>query len=587
MAAEQSYYGIGVSPGVAIGTAHLFKQETTAVPQRTITAEQVEPEYARFREALQASREQVVSVRKRVAGEVGEEQAKIFDFQIHMINDKHLVAEVKERLATRLQNVEVVFTESIERYIQLLSDIDDELFRERRTDIRDVRDRILTNLAERRPRGIEDIPFASVVVAHDIAPSDAAMMEHGKVLAFATDLGGRTSHTAIMAASIGIPAVVSLHDLSLKVQSGDSVIVDGHRGIVVVNPTEETLQRYNRELFRIKEFADELAEIRDEPAITTDGHRVVLSANIELPDEIPNVRAHGAEGVGLYRTEFLYMSRESLPSEDEQYEAYKAILEGLAPDPVIIRTFDLGGDKFVSHLDIPFELNPFMGWRAIRFCLERVDIFKVQLRAILRASVHGNLKLMYPMISSVDEVVSANAILDETKEELLRDNVPFNESFEVGVMVEVPSAAMTADIIAGEVDFFSIGTNDLIQYTLAVERTNDKIAHLYKPCHPGVLRLVKMTIDAAHEHDIWVGMCGEMAAEPAVAMLLVGMGIDELSVSAIAVPKIKKVIRSISYAEVVDFAREVMRYNRAERIREMADERLRNVLPELSEHEPS
>jgi len=584
VAAEQSCYGLGVSPGVAIGTAYLFKQETTAVPERTITAEQVEPEYARFLEALQASREQVMSVRKRVAGEVGEEQAKIFDFQIHIINDKHLAGEVKERLAARLQNVEVVFTESIERYIQLLSDIDDELFRERRTDIRDVRDRILTNLAERRPRGIEELPFASVVVAHDIAPSDAAMMEHGKVLAFATDLGGRTSHTAIMAASLGIPAVVSLHDLSLKVQSGDSVIVDGHRGIVVVNPTEEMLQRYNRELFRIKEFEDELAEIREEPAVTTDGHRVVLSANIELPDEIPNVRAHGAEGVGLYRTEFLYMSRESLPSEDEQYEAYKAILEGLAPDPVIIRTFDLGGDKFVSHLDIPFELNPFLGWRAIRFCLERVDLFKVQLRAILRASVHGNLKLMYPMISSVDEVVSANAILDETKEELLRDNVPFNESFEIGAMIEVPSAAMTADIIAGEVDFFSIGTNDLIQYTLAVERTNDKIAHLYKPCHPGVLRLVKMTIDAAHEHDIWVGMCGEMAADPAVAMLLVGMGIDELSVSAIAVPKIKKVIRSISYAEVVDFARDVIRYNRAERIREMADERLRSVLPELSEH---
>ena len=585
MPAEQSYFGIGVSPGVAIGSAHLFRQETTAVPQRSIGAEQVEAEYARFLEALGASREQVMSIRERVAREIGEEQAKIFDFQIHIINDTHLAGEVKEHLATRLQNVEIVFTESIERYIQLLSDIDDELFRERRTDIRDVRDRILTNLAERRPRGIDELPFASVIVAHDIAPSDAAMMERGKVLAFATDLGGRTSHTAIMAASLGIPAVVGLHDLSLKVRSGDSLIIDGNRGIVVVNPAEETVQRYNREIFRIKVFEDELAEIRDQPAVTTDGHRVVLSANIELPEEIENVRANGAEGVGLYRTEFLYMSRDELPNEDEQYTAYKTILEGLAPDPVIIRTFDLGGDKFVSHLDIPFELNPFLGWRAIRFCLERVDIFKTQLRAILRASVHGNLKLMYPMISSVDEIISANAILDEAKEELLREDVPFNESFEIGAMIEVPSAAITADIIARHVDFFSIGTNDLIQYTLAVERTNDRIAHLYKPCHPGVLRLVKMTIDAAHENDIWVGMCGEMAAEPAIVLLLVGMGIDELSTSAIAVPKIKKVIRSISYAEVVDFARDMLTYHRADKIREMATERLRSVLPAFYEQE--
>jgi phosphotransferase system enzyme I (PtsI) len=407
------------------------------------------------------------------------------------------------------------------------------------------------------------------------------MMERGKVLAFATDLGGRTSHTAIMAASMGIPAVVGLHDLSSKVHDRDQLIVDGNRGIVVVNPTEETLQRYSREIFRLKAFEDELTEIRDQPAVTTDGHRVMLSANIEVPDELGNVRANGAEGVGLYRTEFLYMSRDELPTEDEQFEAYKTILEGLAPSPVIIRTFDLGGDKFVSHLDIPFELNPFLGWRAIRFCLERVDIFKAQLRAILRASVYGNLKLMYPMISSVDEIISANAILDEAKEELLREGVRFSESFEIGVMIEVPSAAMTADIIARHVDFFSIGTNDLIQYTLAVERTNDRIAHLYQPCHPAVLRLVKMTIEAGHAHDIWVGMCGEMAAEPPIAMLLVGMGIDELSMSAIAVPKIKKVIRSISYAEAVDFAREVGAYDRADKIREMAVERLRSIVPAL------
>jgi phosphotransferase system enzyme I (PtsI) len=585
MPAEKSYFGIGVSPGVAIGAAHLFRQEAGVVPQRPIQREQVEAEYARFREALGMSREQIGAVRERVAREIGEEQAKIFDFQIHIINDSHLAGEVKEGLARRLLNVEVVFTEAIERYIEVLTDIDDELFRERRTDIRDVRDRILTNLAQRRPRGMGELPFTSVIVAHDIAPSDAAMMERGKVLAFATDLGGRTSHTAIMAASMGIPAVVGLHDMSLKVQDGDQLIIDGNRGIVVVSPAEETIQRYNREIFRLKAFEEELVEIREQPAVTTDGHRVVLSANIEVPEEIESVRSNGAEGVGLYRTEFLYMSRDELPTEQEQYEAYKAILEGLKPDPVIIRTFDLGGDKFVSHLDIPFELNPFLGWRAIRFCLERVDIFKTQLRAILRASVYGNLKLMYPMISSVDEVISANAILDEAKEELLREGVPFTESFEIGAMIEVPSAAITADIIADEVDFFSIGTNDLIQYTLAVERTNDRIAHLYKPCHPGVLRLIKMTIDAAHAHDLWVGMCGEMAADPSIAMLLVGMGIDELSTSTIAVPKIKKVIRSISYAEAVDFARELLKYRRADRIQEMATERLRSVLPALYEQQ--
>lgn len=585
MPPEKSYYGIGVSPGVAIGAAHLFRQEAGTLPQRPIQAEQVEAEYARFREALGLSREQILAVRERVAREIGEEQAKIFDFQIHIINDSHLAGEVKDGLGQRLLNVEVVFTEAIERYIQLLSDIDDELFRERRTDIRDVRDRILTNLAQRRPRTMGELPFASIIIARDIAPSDAAMLERGRVLAFATDLGGRTSHTAIMAASMGIPAVVGLHDMSVKVTGGEQLIIDGNRGIVVVNPDEETVQRYNREIFRIKAFEEELVEIREQPAVTTDGHRVVLSANIELPEEIESARTNGAEGIGLYRTEFLYMSRDELPNEQEQYEAYKAILDGMKPDPVIIRTFDLGGDKFVSHLDIPFELNPFLGWRAIRFCLERVDIFKTQLRAILRASVHGNLKLMYPMISSVDEVVSANAILDEAKEELHREGVPFSESFEIGAMIEVPSAAVTADIIAGEVDFFSIGTNDLIQYTLAVERTNDRIAHLYKPCHPGVLRLIKMTIDAAHANDIWVGMCGEMAADPSIAMLLVGMGIDELSTSAIAVPKIKKVIRSISYAESVDFARELLKYHRADRIQEMANERLRNVLPALFEQQ--
>ncbi len=582
---ERVYQGVGVSSGVAIGPVYLFTKKKVPISERDISEEEVPRELERFRKALARSKQELLAIRQRISSELGNEQAKIFDVQIDICGDAALIEDVEERVRRKRKNVEYVFHEVLTRYLHIIAGFEDEVLMERHTDIRDFMDRVMAHLMETRRKDFSEIDFAAVVVARDIAPSDTAAMDKSKILGFVTDIGGRTSHTAIMAQSLGIPAVVGLHNVSDVVESENQVIVDGNRGILIVNPSEETRQRYDQEMFRIKAFEDKLLELKDLPAVTTDGHQVVLSANIEFPEELYSVIAHGAQGVGLYRTEFLFMNREDLPSEEEQFQAYKQILEGIKPHPVIIRTFDLGGDKFVSHLDIPFEMNPFLGWRAIRFCLERLDIFKVQLRAILRAGVYGDMKLMYPMVSSVDEVVRANAVVDEVKEELLREGVPFAESFEIGAMIEIPSAALTAEIIAKEVDFFSIGTNDLIQYTLAVERTNDKIAHLYKPCHPGVLRLVRKTIDDGHNNGIWVGMCGEMAAEAPMSLILLGMGLDEISVSPAFVPKIKKVIRSLSYKEAEEFAKEAMHYQSAEDIKEKAYERLREVIPEMLESE--
>ena len=418
-------------------------------------------------------------------------------------------------------------------------------------------------------------------MASDLAPSDTATLNRDKTIGFATDLGSHTSHTAIMARALEIPAVVGLHDASTRVPAGAVVLVDGTRGLLIVNPTAQRLTYYGKLAQEQRHIRSELAALQGESAETLDGYRVILSANIELPSDSDAVIRHGAAGVGLFRTEFLYLSGDHLPTEDEQVEAYSSVATRTAPHPVIIRTLDLGGDKFVSHINTPLEVNPFMGWRAIRFCLAQQDIFKTQLRAVLRASRHENIRLMYPMISNVDEVLQANEVLEKAKQELRAEGKPFNENIEVGIMIEIPSAALAADILAPHVDFFSLGTNDLVQYTLAVDRVNERVAYLYEPAHPAIIRLIKHTIDTGREHGIWTGVCGEMAANLLIVPLLIGLGADELSVSPVMVPMVKRIIRCLKYSQALELGEAALQSRSASEILAQCRKLVEQIAPEL------
>ena len=430
----------------------------------------------------------------------------------------------------------------------------------------------------REKKGLSEIKEKVIIVAHDLSPSDTAAMHKKSVAAFVTDVGGKTSHTAIMAKSLEIPAVVGVENATNTINSGDTLIVDGALGIVIVNPDQKILDLYHIEEEKLKGVTRRFLSAKDLPAVTLDGVKVEINANIEFPDEVPAVKLHGGEGIGLYRTEFFYMNRKDSPTEEEHYLAYKYVAEEMSPYPVIIRTLDLGGDKFLSQFAIPHEMQPFLGWRAIRFCLARPEIFKLQLRAILRASVHGNLRLMYPMISSVDELRQANKILKETKDELRSKGVPFEDDIQVGVMIEVPSAALTADILAKEADFFSIGSNDLIQYSLAVDRANEKVAYLYEPAHPAVLRLIKNVIDSAHQGDINVGMCGEMAGEPSLALILLGLGLDEFSMPPQVIPELKYLVCSITLSQAKEIAEEALKLSTGEEVEVYAQAKLKEIL---------
>ena len=575
--------GIPASPGVAIGKALLFDSEDLLVPHRTITEEQIPLEVLRLEEALIQTRHQILSIQQRLAEEMGQEHAEIFNAHLLVLEDQSLREEILNGLKGQRVNVETIFNEVVRRHLRAFARTNDEYLRDRTADIEDVRKRILRNLLGRHPDALTQLKESVVVIAHSLSPSETALMHKQHVLAFVTDVGGRTGHTAIMAKSLAIPAVVGVEVATKRIKKDDLVIIDGTHGEVIVAPDPETIQRYQVDQRRLQEITRQLQQLKDLPSETLDGHRVVLSANIELPDEIPSVVAHGAQGIGLYRTEFFYLNRADFPSEEEQFQAYKSALEQLTPNPVIIRTVDLGGDKFLSPLDLPAEMNPFMGWRAIRFSLARPDLFRIQLRAVLRASPYGNLKLMYPMISGIEELRRANEILREVREELEREQAPISPMLEVGAMIEVPSAAMTCDILAREAKFFSIGTNDLIQYALAVDRVNEKIAYLYEPTHPGVLRLVMHIIEAGHAAGIWVGMCGEMAGEPALALWLLGMGLDEFSASPVQVPLIKKLIRSVEYGAAQRIAREAMGLETAKEVEEFLTSHLRRLVPELVE----
>lgn len=578
---QRTCHGIGVSPGVAIGKAFIFDTEEVVVVKRRIDAEQVPAEIARFEDALILTRKEILKIQGEISERLGTEHAEIFNAHLLVLEDRSLIEDVIKKIERERYNIEYVFQQVCRKYADIFSQIADDYLKERASDIRDVTRRVLHNLLGKKREDVSRLKEEVIIVAYDLSPSDTTLMHKDKVISFVTDVGAMTSHTAIMARSLKVPAVVGLHDFSRKVKSGETLIVDGTGGMVIASPTKQTLQKYTRIKNRIRVIEERLTGLKDLPAETLDGYRVALAANIELPEDAEPALENGAEGIGLYRTEFLYMNRKDLPTEEEQYKAYRTVAERAQPHPTIIRTLDLGGDKFLSDPQVPREMNPFMGWRAIRFCLERIDIFKVQLRAILRASSMGNVKVMFPMISGVEEVVRATEILEEVKGELKRHGREYDEEIEVGAMIEIPSAALTADILAKHVDFFSIGTNDLIQYSLAVDRVNEKIAYLYEPRHPAILRLIKQIITAGHNENIWVGMCGEMAGEPSLALILMGMGLDEFSVSMAAIPEIKKVIRSVRLAEARELAEEVLGYTNAQDIRAKCKKLLLKIAPEL------
>ncbi len=573
--------GIGVSPGVVISKVFLLTTEEDRFAERSITEEEIPREIERYKEARIETQHQLRAIQNKVKEVMGSDHADIFDAHLLVVDDHVLIDEVTRGLSDRKQNVESVLSSVTERYVASLMQLDDDYLRERAADVRDVTRRILRNLSGRTRSEMIELKDPCVVVANDIAPSETAVMDTNRVVGFATDLGSPTSHTAIMARALGIPAIVGLHDVSVRVSAGDEVLIDGGKGLFILNPSDERRDYYGQVIADRKQVEQDLAGLRDETAETRDGYLILLSANIERPEDVQSVRAFGACGVGLFRSEFLYLSRQNLPDEDQQYNAYIEVARQLYPDPVIIRTIDLGGDKFLSHTRTAPEMNPFMGWRAIRFCLAQPEVFKVQLRAILRASVSDNVRLMYPMISNLDELHQANALLEQAKDELKSEGIAFNDAIEVGVMIEVPAAALTADLIAPHVKFFSIGTNDLVQYSLAVDRVNERIAYLYEPTHPAILKLIKHTIDTGHAHGIWTGICGEMAGNPVMVPLLMGLGADELSVSPSSVPVVKDVIRNLRYAEAEELAAKSLALGSANEVLDLCRALTQRIAPEI------
>lgn len=570
--------GIAAASGISVGTAYKIGREELVVGKEQIRPEEVASQIQLFEEALIKTRREIIELQKRISAEMGQDEAQIFDAHLLVLEDRMLIEDVISRLKKDQFNVAYIFSEVLKKYVEVFSKIEDEYLKERIADINDVGKRILRNLLGKEKAGLEGIKEKVIVVAHDLSPSDTAAMHKQKVAAFVTDIGGKTSHTAIMAKSLEIPAVVGTEEATIKIKTGDILIVDGSMGIVIIEPDEATLRDYRKEDEKLKGVAEKFLSAKDLPAETIDGRAVEINANIEFPDEVPSVKLHGGGGIGLYRTEFFYMNRKDLPSEEEHFEAYKYVAETMKPGPVIIRTIDLGGDKFLSQFKIPHEMQPFLGWRAIRFCLARPDIFKVQLRAILRASAFGNLQVMYPMISGIEELKQARAILEDAKSELRAKNQAYNDKIKIGAMIEVPSAAMTADILAREADFFSIGTNDLIQYSLAVDRVNEKVAYLYEPAHPAVLRLIKNIIDSAHLAKIKVGMCGEMAGEPSFVLLLLGMGLDAFSMPPQVIPEIKFIIRSVTLKQAQSIAHQAMRLSTGKEVEEFTEAKLREIL---------
>ncbi|MBK8858370.1 MAG: phosphoenolpyruvate--protein phosphotransferase [Opitutaceae bacterium] len=552
--------GIPASQGIAYGQVFVYIQSNVEVPSYAVDPEKGIDEIARFDRALVITRQQISKIKNEVEKNIGPEEALIFDAHLMVLEDQALIGETIREFEGTGRNIETCFNKVAARYIQAFSEIDDEYLRERAGDIRDVAQRVLQNLLGQAENSLTRLADKRVVVANDISPSDSAGIDRSAALGIVTDSGSKTSHAVIVARSMKVPAVVGVRDLSQRVQNSDWVIVDGYDGLVIINPSESTLFRYGKIREQREGVESRLLEANRQPAVTLDGVAVTLMANIEKVDEVKLVRDYNAEGIGLFRTEYLYLNSARVPSEAEQAVAYRTVVESLAPLPVVIRTLDLGGDKPMAGNPglFPKESNPFMGFRAIRFCLEHTDIFKDQLRAILMASAHGKVRIMYPMISGAEELARANAVLDECKAELRTKGTAFDEKLEVGTMIEIPSAAATSDLLAQECDFFSIGTNDLIQYLLAIDRVNDRIAHLYEPTHPAVLRTLKNIVDEAHRAKIPVSVCGEMAGDPVLVPLLLGLGVDALSMTPPLIPAVRYLVRAMKMADAKKLAKEAL-----------------------------
>ena len=547
MKSEQRFQGVAVSPGIVRGVAYIYRPDEELPPRRSIKEADADGEIARLHDALGNTRRQIIELHDKVKASLGASDAEIFEAHLMVVEDGVLIEEVQKTIRRDLCNAEHAFQIVAQRYAKSLAALEDPYFRERAADIHDIARRITRNLLGKTTTTLADIQSPHIVLAHNLSPSDTAQIDRNIVLGFCTEVGGKTSHTAIMARSLNIPAIVGLHQI-LAVENGADILIDGYSGLLIVHPTDATLFQYGELQHSKAKVEQQLNELRETDSTTRDGTRITLSANIEQPGDIAQAAASGAQGVGLFRTEFLYLSGTALPTEEEQFAAYCQVAAAARPHAVIIRTLDLGGDKLHATLHPVAEENPFLGWRAIRVCLERTDIFKTQLRAILRASTCGSIKLMFPMISGIAELRTAKRILDECRAELRKENAPFDEKMEVGIMIEVPSAAIIADLLAKEVDFFSLGTNDLVQYTIAADRGNEHIAHLYEPTHPAVLRLIKMTVSAAHSADIWVGVCGEMGGDITLTPLLIGLGIDEISCGSAVLPRVKRAVRSLDAA---------------------------------------
>jgi len=575
------YKGIAGSEGIAAGRAYVYKNEQAEIDKASISAESITVELNRLDEGIRNSKAQLEELKVRVAAELDEGKAQIFEAHMMMLEDPEFVDAIKTAIKTDLANAAYAVLKTADFYISIFENIEDAYMRERAADIKDISSRLIRNIAGVSLQGLSGIGAPVIVVAHDLTPSDTALMNKHLVLGFTTDIGGGTSHTAIMARSLGIPAVLGMGDISRKISDGDYVIIDGLEGLVIINPDNEQQAEYKQKIREYREYRENLENQAYLPAVTIDGRRVEIAGNIGTPEDIDSVRTNGGDGVGLFRTEFLYMNRNALPTEEEQYDEYRKAAVGLEGKPIIIRTLDIGGDKKLSYLPLPEEMNPFLGWRAIRICLERKDIFKTQLRAILRASISGNILIMFPMISGVGEVREAKKVLEEAKTELRSENIRFDENIKVGIMVEIPSAAMTADVIAKEVDFFSIGTNDLCQYSLAVDRMNPKVSKLYQPLHPGILRLIKNVIDESHKHGKFTGMCGEMAGSIEACVILLGLGLDEFSMSAVSIPVIKNIVRKISCEKAEVIAEHALAMETPEEVLEYSREILKQLNVEL------
>ena len=557
--------GISGSRGVAVGNVYRYIQEEIVIPDYTVADDKVEEEIGKFAAAMAATLKQLDTIRQKALDEMGPEEAAIFEAHMQIAQDPSLSDGIKSLVESSHTNVVAATAQTIETFANIFLGMEDAYMRERGADIKDIGDRLMRNMLGMNPRGLSHISGEVILVAQDLAPSDTASLDKNVVKGIVTAAGGPTSHAAIMARTLEIPAVMGVGDIESFVD-GDKAVVLGTDGIVEMNPSDADWDEYTNQAAAFQEELKRLRESANLEATTTDGHHVELFGNIGKAKDAKNALTMGAQGIGLYRTEFLYMENDELPAEDVQFEEYKKVAQDMKGKPVIIRTMDIGGDKELKCLDLPSELNPFLGYRAIRISLNRPDIFKVQLRALLRASAFGDIHIMYPMIASVEEVKQANVMLDECKAELTAEGKEFNKDIKVGIMIEVPAAAVISPILAKYVDFFSIGTNDLCQYTLAVDRMNEAIGSLYQPLHPGVIRLIKHVIDASHEHGKFTGMCGELASDPVATMILLGLGLDEFSMTASSIPLIKNILRSVSKAECEEVANKALTMDTAEEI---------------------